>query len=186
MRKKSLPSLQKQLRVWMIFGLAVWMLTASLFHWEIPKPDWLIWNRTSSMPRGFYILECRQPEKGDIVLFRPTEWEKRFSVARNYIPRPDARLIKRMAAVAGDTYGITSEGGGRLLVNGEDLGPVLLRDNMDRPLPQLSWDVTFVVPEGKFLPIADHERSFDGRYTGTVPLENIIGVLHPIPLLTSW
>ena len=43
MRKKSLPSLQKQLRVWMIFGLAVWMLTASLFHWEIPKPDWLIW-----------------------------------------------------------------------------------------------------------------------------------------------
>ena len=186
MRKRSLPSPRERPWVWLIFGLAVWMLTASLFHWGIPKPEWLIWNRTSSMPRGFYLLEHRTPVRGDIVLFQPTELEKRYSLARNYVPRPDARLIKRMAAVAGDTYEVTSGKNGRLLVNGEDLGPVMLRDSQNRPLPQLERDVTYTVPEGEFLPVADNERSFDGRYTGTVPIENIVGVLHPIPFLTLW
>jgi len=186
MRKRSLPSPRERPWTWMIFGLAVWMLTASLFHWTIPKPEWLIWNQTSSMPRGLYLLERREPVRGDIILFYPTELEKRYSIARNYIPRPDARLIKRMAAAAGDTYEISSNQEGRLLVNGVDLGPVMMRDSMDRPLPQLDRDVIYTVPEGEFLPVADHDRSFDGRYTGTVPLENIVGVLHPIPFLTSW
>ena len=53
---------------------------------------------------------------------------------------------------------------------------------MERPLPQQNG--TFTVPEGAFLPVGMNTRSFDGRYTGTVPTSHIIAIV--VPLLTWW
>ena len=44
---------------------------------------------------------------------------------------------------------------------------------------------SFVVPKREFLPIGTNPKSFDDRYTGTVPLKNITASV--IPLLTgTW
>ena len=57
-------------------------------------------------------------------------------------------------------------------------------DSKGEPMPQLARDVTYTVPEGEFLPVGDSTRSFDGRYTGTVPLSAIRSRV--IPLLAFW
>ena len=63
MRKKSLPSLQKQLRVWMIFGLAVWMLTASLFH--LGDSEAGLADLESDIEYAARVLHPRMPATGE-------------------------------------------------------------------------------------------------------------------------
>ena len=70
MRKRSLPSPRERPWVWLIFGLAVWMLTASLFHWGIPKPEWLF---ASGEIRQIASVEKRQFGSAEIRQFESIE-----------------------------------------------------------------------------------------------------------------
>ena len=67
--------------------------------------------------------------------------------------------------------------------NGRYIGQAYPQDQEGRPMPEIRG--SFLVPEEEFLPIGTNPRSFDGRYTGTVPLKNIKARV--IPLITgTW
>lgn len=180
--RRRFPRPREQPWLWCILLFAVVVLAAQVAGVEIRKPDMLVWNSTASLPRGLYLAIPKEPAAGDIVVFEPTELERRYAVARGYLPRPNANFLKRVGAMPGDIYRVAKDG--TFTINGAYIGQAEERDSKDRPLPQLVREVDYVVPSGEFLPITNVTRSFDGRYTGTVPLKNIKSVV--IPLLTAW
>ena len=108
------------------------------------------------------------PQRGEIVVLGS--------------PDSDVRLIKRVAAVGGDHVVLRR---GRLIINGEKLH---LPDE-----PNVEWfddrsvalnldagggpDIPgMTVPEGHVLLLGDHRgASHDGRYFGTVPVDELYG-----------
>ena len=124
------------------------------------------YNHTDSLPRGLYLrMPLRELQDGDYVVFEPTEAITSVAYERGWLS-PGVRFLKQVGAVAGESYEIEPE---TLQFKG--------------PMPEIRG--RFLVPEGEFLPIGTNPRSFDGRYTGTVPLKNITARV--IPLLTgTW
>jgi signal peptidase I len=105
------------------------------------------------------------PQRGDVAVFDS--------------PRDGARLIKRVVAIGGDIVSLT---GGRLTVNGQELGAgtsesfarteakLNLADGGGPDIPST------VVPEGKLLMLGDHRGdSFDGRHYGFIDQRELYG-----------
>ena len=64
------------------------------------------------------------------------------------------------------------------------VGMASQRDSQNRPLPQIQQEKEYIVPDDEFLPVDDTANSFDGRYTGTVPLRAI--KTRVIPIFVTW
>src|SRR5919199_5532747 len=104
-----------------------------------------------------FVYRFREPERGDIVVFRSVEGD-------------EEDLIKRV--VAGPGGEVTVEGG-RLLVDGEPQSEPFL--NRAFPPDESSYGPTRV-PEGEVFVMGDNRaNSRDSRFFGPVPLENIEG-----------
>ena len=104
-----------------------------------------------------FIYHFREPERGDIVVFRSVEGD-------------EEDLIKRVVAVSGDEVAVED---GRLLVNGEPQSEPYL--NRAFPPDESSYGPTRV-PEGEVFVMGDNRaNSRDSRFFGPVPLENIEG-----------
>ncbi|WP_315452500.1 S26 family signal peptidase [uncultured Selenomonas sp.] len=158
------------------------MLTMAAFGWRFPEQNIVFFNQTASVPVGFYVRVPDRPlARGDYVVYEMTEVTRRYAVARGYVTKPTEPFLKRVGAIAGDSYSIDAETR-RFFIDGTYIGDVFERDRMERPLPQ--QEGAFIVSEGEFLPIGESTRSFDGRYTGTVPTSHIIAIV--VPLLTWW
>jgi len=158
------------------------MLTTAAFGWQFPEQNIVFFNQTASVPVGFYVRVPDRPlARGDYVVYEMTEVTRRYAVARGYVTKPTEPFLKRVGAIAGDSYSIDAETR-RFFIDGSYIGDVFERDRMERPLPQ--QEGAFIVSEGEFLPIGESTRSFDGRYTGTVPTSHIIAIV--VPLLTWW
>ena len=158
------------------------MLTTAAFGWRFPEQNTVFYNQTASVPVGFYVRVPDRPlARGDYVVYEMTEVTRRYAVARGYVTKPTEPFLKRVGAIAGDSYSIDAETR-RFFIDGAYIGDVFERDRMERPLPQ--QEGAFIVSEGEFLPIGESTRSFDGRYTGTVPTSHIIAIV--VPLLTWW
>ena len=85
-------------------------------------------------------------------------------------------FLKKVGALSGDRYTVLCRS---FFVNGQYLGEAIIEDSKGRPLPLAIG--THIVPEREFLPVAAYSaRSFDGRYTGTVPLDCIVARVIPI------
>ena len=140
------------------------------------------YNHTDSLPRGLYLrMPLRELQDGDYVVFEPTEAITSVAYERGWLS-PGVRFLKQVGAVAGECYEIESDSL-QFKANGRYIGQVYPQDWEGRPMPEIRG--SFLVPEGEFLPIGTNPRSFDGRYTGTVPLKNITARV--IPLLTgTW
>lgn len=129
------------------------------------------------MPTGLYIrIPFETLADGDYVVFEPNEPAARFSVARGWM-KPGGLFLKEIGALPGETYFINPETL-QFYANEKYIGQVSLRDHEDRPLPSIRGN--YMVPEGEFLPVGRNSSSFDGRYTGTVPLGNIRAKVAPI------
>ena len=161
-----------------VLGLAA-VLRGNRF---LPEDTWLIcWNDSGSVPRGIYLrVPIGMPAEGDYVVFLPNELSKRFSVARGW-SKPEELWLKQIGALPGGIYSVHCVSL-QFFANGRYVGQAALRDSEDRPMPELRGEYT--VPEGEFLPVGSNPRSFDGRYTGTVPLTHIRAKV--IPLLTGF
>lgn len=82
--------------------------------------------------------------------------------------------------MAGEKYSIDSE---KLIfeIEGKYIGKVFEKDSIGNELPRLRRN--FEVPKDYILPIATSERSFDGRYTGVIPISRIKAKVIPIFVL---
>lgn len=101
----------------------------------------------------------RQPQRGDIVVFSPTEALKQ----QNF---KDA-FIKRVIGLPGETVEVK---GGRVYVNGQ-----VLREQYIEEEAEYSYGPV-TVPEDNYLVLGDNRNnSYDSHYWGFVPRNNIIG-----------
>lgn len=99
------------------------------------------------------------PERGDIIVFSPTEALR----SQNF----HDPLIQRIVGLPGDKVQVK---GGRVYVNDQPL-----RENYISEAPQYEWG-PLVVPPNSYCVLGDNRNnSFDSHYWGFVPHENIIG-----------
>lgn len=103
--------------------------------------------------------EFRDPQRGDIVVFSPTDELKR----QNF---KDA-FIKRVIGLPGDTVEVKD---GQVLISGRSIPEKYIQD---RPTYQFG---PVKVPPDQYLVLGDNRNnSYDSHYWGFVPRKNIIG-----------
>lgn len=169
---KQMNRKEKSLAAAAAFCLAEF-LACNPLGWNISP---IFFNRTASMPVGFYLrIPNTGIRDGDIVVYEPTEEAKSLLVERHYTEKGD-RLMKIVGAMPGESYGMDEKEG--FLVRGKYIGPIFASDTLGRELPVRYG--TFRVEPGHFLPVGEHALSFDGRYEGTVPQENIVARVVPL------
>ncbi len=145
------------------------------------------------------VYDIRDPERGEIVVFRGTEnWapeQPNEPVSNTFgarlgrtigdlvgVGRPGERdFIKRVIGVPGDRVACCDDQG-RITVNGDPIDePYIFEDSpLDQPPnPRQCSSRRFdevVVPPGEMFVMGDHRLvSQDARCQGPVPIENVIG-----------
>lgn len=99
------------------------------------------------------------PQRGDIIVFSPTETLKRQNLKDTF--------IKRLIGLPGEKVEIKQ---GRVYINDQ----LLQEQYIDEKLAYQWGPVT--VPANSYLMMGDNrDNSYDGRYWGFVPRDNIIG-----------
>ncbi len=133
------------------------------------KTPLLIWNTTSSLPKGFYKVEPGYTY-GDIVAFDIPEHFRPLVQERGWIPLYD-RLLKQIVGRAGDTICIHQTD---ITLNGQWFGNTSLTDSRGRPMPQL--DGCHTVRDGHlWVMLKDNPLSLDSRYFGEVDEATVYG-----------
>ena len=143
-------------------------------------------NTTASMPLGLYAPDGAPLQRGSIVAACPPATLPAVALAleRGYLPggscpAGNAPLLKRVAAVAGDSVEFTSTA---VVVNGRGVAgtAALQRDGEGRSLPRPPAGPA-AVPAGYVLLLApDSPASFDSRYIGLVPLHSVRATVRPL------
>ncbi|HEY9668219.1 MAG TPA: signal peptidase I, partial [Coleofasciculaceae cyanobacterium] len=103
--------------------------------------------------------EFRDPQRGDIVVFSPTDELKR----QNF---KDA-FIKRVIGLPGETVEVKD---GQVLINGQSIRERYIEDKPNYQFGPVK------VPPDQYLVLGDNRNnSYDSHYWGFVPRNNIIG-----------
>ena len=131
----------------------------------------LIWNASTSVPVGLYIvLPTSSPQLGDLVLVDPPEDLARFLYGRGYLPR-GVPMLKRVAALPGQTICRT---GAIVRIDGTAVAAARAEDSGGRPLP--SWSGCDRLRQEQILLLnMDTPDSLDGRYFGPLPVSAFRG-----------
>lgn len=137
----------------------------------------IVYNASGSAPLGFYYLENRLPDRGEVAVVKPPPMLEALMAAHGILPAA-VPLLKQIAAAGGDEVCRSREPAGVLAVNGRVVAEVLDRDREGRPLP--SWDGCIRLVDGEFFLLQPHPHSFDSRYFGPVSRCDILGVARPI------
>lgn len=141
----------------------------------LPPRPLLVWNASASAPIGLYtIAEPSALEPGDYALARLPEPYRRLAARRYYLPA-NVPLVKRVAAVAGDSV---CASGAVVTINGRVAAKRKAADRFGRPLPW--WRGCSTLRDAIFLLNPAEPASFDGRYFGPVPRADLIGKATPI------
>ncbi|ASY43913.1 S26 family signal peptidase [Sphingobium xenophagum] len=136
----------------------------------------LIWNASASAPIGLYAVSPGiTPARGDMVIARLPAEARELAARRRYLPR-NVPLVKRVAAVAGDTI---CAAGRTVTVNGKAVAERRGADAAGRSLP--TWQGCVRLARGMvFLLMAEAPDSFDGRYFGPTRARDVIGKATPL------
>jgi signal peptidase I len=182
--------------------IAVFVITFIVQAFQIPSEsmqntlligDYLLVDKTHFGPSGIWnwLIPYERIKRGDIIVFR-------------YPVNPTQHFVKRVIGVPGDHVRIANK---QVFVNGRairepyvvhsqsgmvpfrddfpngDIGPEHLGGSWPRELQRLTEDGQLIVPENFYFAMGDNrDESYDSRYWGFVPRENIVGR----PLLIYW
>ena len=142
-----------------------------------PQTPLIVFNATSSAPRGFYRVENRLPSRGEIALVQPPPLVELMIVNRGFLP-PAVPLLKQVAAAAGDEICRSEQPVGVVSVNGKVVAETFQTDRSGRALP--SWQGCMRLIDGEYFLLQPHPLSFDSRYFGPVLRCDIVGVARPL------
>lgn len=135
-----------------------------------PGAPLLLYNRTASLPIGFYLYTGRSSiRRGDIVALVLPPAARPYAQLRG--DSTDLLLIKHVLAVRGD-FVCTLHG--ELRINGIRVGPIASVDSTGRPLPR--WSAARLLRDEELLVGSSQPRSFDGRYFGPIHANQVLGV----------
>jgi conjugative transfer signal peptidase TraF len=154
-----------------IGSVAVLLMTVPLFF---NMPLRFLWNASTSVPRGLYLVSDKRPARGELAVVRPPRDLARLMARRRYVPL-GVPLLKPVAAVSGQ---VICRVGDIVTIDGRAAVTALHADRLGRPLPVWSGCVRLRAGE-RFL-LADASASFDGRYFGPVGPDTIVGRAVPV------
>ena len=127
----------------------------------VPWHARVIYNATSSAPRGWYLaIPAADLKVGDFAVVRLPMNVAAFADERSYLPL-GIPLVKRVGAVAGQHACMIAN---RLYIDGLLATIARTRDGSARALTP--WTGCRVLDEGEVLLVSEHEASFDSRYFG--------------------
>lgn len=141
-------------------------------------------NTSGSIPLGLYRTNSAQVRVGSYVQVCPTNTVIfKEALNRGYISpgRCDGGygyIFKKVLAAKTDTVQMTDSG---MLINGRHVpfSAPLQHDAAKRPLSSGRWKK--VLSDNEFIIMTDNNpASFDSRYFGPIPRENIISVITPV------
>jgi conjugative transfer signal peptidase TraF len=158
------------------FLLAGVVAAATLATLAVPVSRHAVWNMTSSVPTGLYVIRGKASlHVGERVAILPPPPLRRLLAQRRYLPT-GVPLIKRIAAVRGQRVCRFAHG---ITIDGEYVGVARSRDRLGRPLPV--WAGCHVLQSGElFLMNPAQSDSFDGRYFGVLRIAAVIGRATPV------
>ena len=140
-------------------------------------------NVTRSIPLGFYRATSAQVHKGDYVMFCPPARDVfRLALERRYIepgscPSGSYPMMKRVLAAKNDRVRIGPDG---IAINGVSVPNSKPRstDEAGRALPSFVGEG--VLGSGDVILLGESLISFDSRYFGPIPRQQITTAIQPI------
>ena len=129
----------------------------------------LIWNASSSVPIGLYLVDPKPPGAGDLAVVRLPVRTAALAHDRGYLPR-GVYLLKPVAAIGGDRV---CRHGTHIFVRGALLARALAADSRERPLPR--WQGCRILRAGEVFLLSHAPASFDGRYFGPIQPDASVG-----------
>lgn len=133
-------------------------------------------NVTPSLPNGIYRITARPIAPECLASFClksefTTQARERGYLAAGSCPSGLRPLLKEVAGLPGDVIGFQD---GLITLNGQILAHTTraVSDSQGRPLPTSRLRAG-VIPQGQALMLAQRSDSFDSRYFGLVPLDDL-------------
>ena len=144
---------------------------ASVYTMIVPQTPRVLYNKSDSAPIGWYKLDPEGAPVRDamVAAFAPQE-ARNLADLRDYLPS-HIPLLKSVWAVAGEE--VCSSNGIIRAPNRPDIHAAA-RDGLGRELPHWEGCVTLEADE-VFLVSTYVQNSYDSRYFGPVPLDNVLG-----------
>jgi len=141
----------------------------------MPPRPLLVWNASQSMPIGLYgVAEARMLVVGDLAVARLPGNVGVLAARRRYLPR-DIPLIKDVAAARGQRVCAEDVA---VAIDGAIAALRRRSDRRGRPLPW--WQGCRWLGKGEVLLLGRSPDSFDGRYFGPTPSEELVGRAVPL------
>jgi len=164
------PSPKKRLTATFVINLTVGMLIAGMIFSEVVGAFVRVGitsEEVKCLPGTAFIIRQSPPDtyqRGQIIAYR----------SRGLAPLlPDGQIVaKLVAGVPGDQVEVTANG---ISINGTYWGPLNATVLEKSGNTAESVTRTFQIPDGELLLLGTLPRSYDGRYWGTVKLDQVIG-----------
>lgn len=143
-------------------------------HWRVLIDE----QERTCLPFRVAILKVGRPDevhRGAYVAF-VSHGRVGMGIDDMLAQKPGRRVIvKKVIGVPGDILTVTKD---RAYINQEFVGDLDLLQRLEKPSG--AFDRTEAVPERQYALFGTLPRSYDSRYWGPVPHEELVGVVYPI------